>query len=63
MHAAVGDRLQVHGATVGSRDRVGEIIEVRGADGTPPYMVRFEDGHESLVFPGPDSQVVHHPAR
>ncbi|MBG6138259.1 DUF1918 domain-containing protein [Longispora fulva] len=62
MHATVGDRLQVHSPTVGIKDRTGEIIEVRGAEGGPPYMVRFDDGHESLVFPGPDSQVVHLPA-
>ncbi|WP_412539945.1 DUF1918 domain-containing protein [Longispora sp. K20-0274] len=62
MHATVGDRLQVHSASVGVKERTGEIIEVRGAEGGPPYMVRFDDGHESLVFPGPDSQVVHLPA-
>lgn len=54
MQATVGDRLHVHGRTVGAADRVGEIIEVRGEQGRPPYRVRFEDGHESLVYPGPD---------
>ena len=57
MRAAVGDRLHVHGHTVGERDRMGQIIDVRGADGAPPYMVRYDDGHEALVFPGPDAQV------
>lgn len=38
-------------------DRVGEIIEVKGPGGTPPYLVRFEDGHQGLVFPGPDAVV------
>ncbi|MBI3688360.1 MAG: DUF1918 domain-containing protein [Actinobacteria bacterium] len=61
MHAAVGDRLHVRGHTVGEHDRIGEIIEVRGADGAPPYLVQFEDGHETLVFPGPDA-VVESPA-
>jgi hypothetical protein len=45
---------------VGMPDRMGEILEVRGADGAPPYMVRFDDGHESLVFPGPDWVVQPH---
>jgi hypothetical protein len=54
MQAKVGDRLLVHSHAVGMADRTGEILEVRGADGAPPYMVRFSDGHESLVFPGPD---------
>jgi hypothetical protein len=54
MEAKIGDRLHVHSKTVGARDRVAEIIEVRGADGRPPYLVRYPDGHESLVFPGAD---------
>jgi hypothetical protein len=58
MNAAVGDRLLVHGNIVGERDRGGEIIEVRGREGGPPYMVRFDDGHTTLVFPGPDAVVV-----
>lgn len=57
MQAAVGDRLHVHGNTVGVQDRVGEIIEVRGPEGTPPYVVRYADGQERLVFPGPDCVV------
>ncbi len=57
MRAKVGDRLRVYGRNVGIPDRVGEIIEVRGRDGTPPYLVRFEDGHETLVFPGPDAVI------
>ena len=40
--------------------RVAEIVEVRGEQSSPPYLVRFPDGHESLVFPGPDSVVEHH---
>lgn len=57
MRASVGDRLHVHGAHVGDTDRIGRIIEVKGAAGTPPYLVRFDDGHEGLVFPGPDAVI------
>jgi hypothetical protein len=57
MQASVGDRLHVHSRTVGERERIGEIIEVRGASGQPPYVVRFADGHENLVYPGPDCVV------
>jgi len=40
--------------------RDGEILEVRGEDGGPPYVVRWSDnGHEALVFPGPDAVVQH----
>lgn len=60
MFAAVGDRLVVHSVHVGGPVRDGEIVEVRHADGSPPYVVRWSDtGHEGLVFPGPDA-VIHH---
>lgn len=58
MRAKVGDRLVVEGRTVGVHRRDGEIIEVRGEDGAPPYVVRWSDGHEGLTFPGPDAHVV-----
>ncbi|MEU5407239.1 DUF1918 domain-containing protein [Nocardia asteroides] len=58
MQAKVGDRILVHSQTVGRSDQSGEILEVRGSDGAPPYVVRFQDGHEGLMFPGPDCVVV-----
>jgi Domain of unknown function (DUF1918) len=57
MRATVGDHLHVHGRIVGEGDHLGEIVEVRGADGEPPYLVRYDDGHEGLVFPGPDAVI------
>ena len=62
MQATVGDRLHVHGHTVGDPDKMGEIVEVHGQGGQPPYLVRFDDGHTGLVFPGPDA-VIEHPRR
>ncbi|HZX98413.1 MAG TPA: DUF1918 domain-containing protein [Dermatophilaceae bacterium] len=59
MHAMVGDRLHVHGRVVGASDQTSEIIEIRGPGGAPPYLVRRDDGHESLVFPGTDASVEH----
>ncbi len=59
MRAAVGDRLHVHGRVVGTPDHTAEIVEVRGRDGAPPYLVRYPDGHEALVFPGSDAAVEH----
>ena len=61
MNAKVGDRLLVHNLHLGEPSRDGEILEVRGPNGTPPYLVRWsEDGHESLIFPGAGLEVVHH---
>jgi hypothetical protein len=57
MEAAQGDRIIVHGRNVGSTDRHGVILEVRGQDGTPPYLVRFDDGHETIMYPGGDFAV------
>ena len=57
MQALVGDRLHVHSRVVGVEERLGEILEVRGREGAPPYLVRFVDGHEGLVYPGPDCLV------
>jgi len=57
MHAKVGDRLHVHSRQVGTQEREGEVVEVRGSHGEPPYVVRFTDGHEGLFFPGPDCEV------
>jgi Domain of unknown function (DUF1918) len=54
MHAQIGDRVMIHGRKVGERDRAGTVLEVRGGDGNPPFLVRFDDGHEGLVYPGPD---------
>ncbi|UGY90457.1 DUF1918 domain-containing protein [Streptomyces gobiensis] len=59
MEAEVGDKLLVHGRTVGQHDRIAEVIEVLGEDGQPPFRIRYEDGHETVMSPGPDSVVRH----
>ena len=59
LRAALGDRLVVKGHYVGDQARDGEIIAILGEDGAPPYVVRWEDGHESRVYPGSDVHVQH----
>ena len=59
LRAAPGDRLFVKGHFVGDAPKDGEVIEVLGEDGAPPYVVRWEDGHESRVYPGSDIYVHH----
>jgi hypothetical protein len=60
MFASVGDRLVVRSTHLDGPVRDGEIIEVKHPDGSPPYVVRWsDDGHEALVFPGPDAFVEH----
>ncbi|MBT2367526.1 MULTISPECIES: DUF1918 domain-containing protein [unclassified Streptomyces] len=60
MQANEGDTLLVHGRTVGQHDKHAEVLEVLGPDGTPPFRVRFDDGHEAVLSPGPDCVVQHH---
>jgi hypothetical protein len=62
MQAEVGDELVVRGRHTGDEDREGVIIEVHGENGGPPYLVRWEDGHESLFAPSSDTHVEHRSA-
>jgi Domain of unknown function (DUF1918) len=57
MHATTGDRIRIHGNIVGHPDKNGEIVEVHGTSGEPPYLVKFDDGRTRLVFPGPDAVI------
>lgn len=60
MQAAVGDRIVIKSHRIGQPDRDCEVVGVRGADGGPPYLVRWGDtGHETLFFPGSDATVQH----
>jgi hypothetical protein len=64
MKAAVGDRIVIHGHHIGEPDRDAEIVEVRGENGEPPFVVRWgDDGHQSLLLPGPDASVEHYEQR
>lgn len=58
MHAHVGDALTIDGHKVGEPKRTGEVVEVRGENGGPPYRVRWDQtGTTTLLFPGPDCHV------
>jgi hypothetical protein len=62
MQAHVGDRLRIRGRVVGQSEHYGKIVEIReqGA-GDPMYRVRYDNGNEALVLPGPDAVVEHQP--
>jgi Domain of unknown function (DUF1918) len=58
--AKAGDRIVIKGHHIGEPERDAVVLEVRGPDGEPPYLVRWAaDGHEGLFFPGTDASVVH----
>lgn len=61
MKANAGDKLVVFSNHLDQPAVEGEILEVRGHDGDPPFLVRWEENaHEALVFPGPDARVIAH---
>ena len=53
-----GDTIEVSGRRVGDPGRCGEIVEVLGAAEHPHYLVRWEDGHESVLYPGEGTTVL-----
>lgn len=57
MRAAIGDTLHIHPNHLGTAEALAEILEVRGTDGAPPYLVRFRDGRKRLLYPGPDAVI------
>jgi hypothetical protein len=58
MHADNGDRIIVESAKVGSARRNGQIVEVLQGRAGERYLVRWEDGHQTEIYPGPDAKVV-----
>lgn len=55
MKAHQGDRIILAAKHIEEATRDGEVLEVRGADGDPTYLVRWSDGHTGLLYPGPGS--------
>jgi hypothetical protein len=55
--AQVGDWLEAHGVP-GKPSRRGEIMEILGESGHEHYRVRWDDRHESIVFPADGVNVV-----
>jgi len=55
--AEAGDLIVVEGHRVGDSRRTGEILEVIGDPGHEHYRVRWEDGHDSVVYPSNDVTV------
>ena len=55
--ARAGDEVVITGHSVGNASRTALILEVLGDPGHERFRVRWEDGHESIFFPGGDAVV------
>jgi len=53
--ATPGDVVVIHGHRLGEKERLGEILEVFGAPGHEHFRVRWDDGRESVFYPGNDA--------
>jgi hypothetical protein len=52
-----GDVVVVSGHRVGEVERTGEILQVLGTPARQHFLVRWDDGHESVFYPGGDAIV------
>ena len=53
MRARIGDRLVV------GEDRIGEVVGVPSADGSPPYIIKWlKDGHIAMVLPDEYARII-----
>ena len=57
LRARPGDRLVIRAHHTGEAERDGEILEVLGENGAPPFVVRWDDGHVSRLYPGTDAYI------
>jgi hypothetical protein len=57
--ANAGDMVEVVGHKVGEGARHGRIVEVLGEAGHVHYRVAWEDGRESVLYPGDDLHITH----
>ena len=57
--AHAGDQIAIDSVHLGDQTRKGEILEVLTSGGVTHYRVRWDDGHESVFFPGSDAHVSH----
>ncbi|MEU9818309.1 DUF1918 domain-containing protein [Pseudonocardia alni] len=57
MLATTGDHIVVDSHQVSAARRHGVVLEVLYDGGEPHYRVHWDDGHESVFFPGPDARV------
>lgn len=56
--AKIGDEVVVDARRTGGPLREGEILDIVERGGVIHYVVRWDDGRETVFFPGSDARVV-----
>ncbi len=63
MHVRPGDEIVVDSIHAGEPPRKGEILEIRSAGDVQHYVVRWDDGKETVFYPGSTTHTVSTAAR
>lgn len=50
----VGDLIEIAGHRLGDHARFGEVLEVIGTGDGVRFRVRWDDGRETILYPGAD---------
>jgi hypothetical protein len=61
LDAKIGDEVEIEGVHIGDITRKGQIVEIMGLGDTEHYRVSWDDGHETLFYPGIDAHIRHLP--
>ena len=56
-HARAGDWIEIHGHAQGEPPRAALVLEVLGEPGHEHYRVRWDEEHESILYPGSDFMI------
>ena len=57
VEAHSGDVVEVSGRHVGGPGRMGELLQVLGTPEHLHYLVRWENGRESVLYPGEGTMI------
>ena len=52
-----GDVVEISAHRVGMPARTGEVVAVLGTHGSEHFRVRWDDGHESVLYPSSDAVI------
>ncbi|HEV2642792.1 MAG TPA: DUF1918 domain-containing protein [Candidatus Elarobacter sp.] len=59
MVTKVGDEIIVDGRHIDDPSKKGEVLDVLHTGGVEHYLIRWDDGHEGIFYPGADAHSVH----